>query len=112
MTYTIRMGRWCVGWSTRTTRVEIGQRICGLTWDSYVRKNGSQRGLTFGVVAGCYAGIKHEESGWTEPCEEFYVVKEKILESGHFSTKEDSGSVIITNEAKAVGIAYAGYELT
>ena len=53
-------------------------------------KNGSQIGLTVGVVAG---GIKHEPYRWTEPCEDFYIVKEKILKSGHFATKGDLGSV-------------------
>ena len=80
--------------------------------DQYVRKNGAQSGLSFGVVGGCIAGVKCFDKPWEEETEEFWVVKERYWMEAQFAESGDSGSLLITNEGKGVAMVIGAYEIT
>ena len=59
---------------------EIGE----LAYDLYVRKNGAQSGMTFGLVAGCPAGVKMFDKPFDDALEEYVIVKEEKWEVCQF----------------------------
>ena len=87
---------------------EIGE----LAHDLYVRKNGAQSGMTFGVVAGCPAGVKMFDKPFDDALEEYVIVKEENWEVCQFAEPGDSGSLVITQDGKAVGTIVGAYEIT
>jgi hypothetical protein len=75
-------------------------------------KNGAQSGLSLGVVGGCIAGLKWFDKPWEEETEEFWVIEERHWKDAQFEEPGDSGSLIVTNEGKGVGIIVWAYEIT
>jgi hypothetical protein len=79
--------------------------------DLYVRKDGAMSGITFGVIGGLCAGVKHTGERLQEMYREYYVVREEKAREWHFAQKGDSGASVIDHRGDVVGIVYAGYEL-
>ncbi len=87
-------------------------RIGELAYDLYVRKNGAQSGMTFGVVAGCPAGVKMFDKPFEDALEEYVIVKEEKWDVCQFAERGDSGSLVITHDGKAVGTIVGAYKIT
>ena len=95
-----------------STKVWSSVNVFGhLKWDQLVRKTGHVTGLTFGFVAGVYAG-------WNPgipkcpPLTEFYVIEEKTRSDNRFAAKGDSGAAVITPEGNVVGFVVGVVDIT
>ena len=82
-----------------------------LKWDQWVRKTGHVTGLTFGFVAGVYAGWNPGIPN-CPPLTEFYVIEEKTRSDNRFATKGDSGAAAITPEGNVVGFVFGIVDIT
>jgi hypothetical protein len=105
-------------WKSTTLRGFLGtlrwlpvSKFGQLQPDLYVRKDGATTGVTFGVIGGLCAGVKHTAAGFRQLCREYCAVREEKPRKWYFAQKGDSGASVTNHKGEVVGMVYAGYEL-
>jgi hypothetical protein len=76
-------------------------------YDKYVMKRGRSSGVSYGIVAGVYAVMRHSNTGLRR---EFWVLPEaKWSTIWQFNERGDSGALVWTSDGQAVGVILAGW---
>ena len=78
-------------------------------FDLMVRKDGATSKLTYGVISGVRIGVKDKDRPFTLPTNEFYILREDVPERSEFSAPGDSGSAIVDNLGRLVGVISSSF---